>query len=205
MERFEEELLAPGRGQHDRLLPRPERSQQQRRRLLRAVAISFSQPGDATVQSVVKIAGVSRNTFYEHFENIEPALAGAAEFAGELLEHALARRLEVERTPVARFRALVSESFDWLQREQAWAEILARKPGGGAAPNLSVLGKVLQKTLRSCLTSAWRDMRLQGNIRPVRLVAAVVSLEELLRLYAHAKLEPELEDEIVAVLVGLFH
>ncbi len=205
MEPFEEELSAPGRGQHDRLLPRLERSHQQRRRLLRAVAISFAQPGAATVQSVVKIAGVSRNTFYEHFANIEQALAEAAEFAGGLLERALAHRLEAERTPVARFRALVSESVGWLQREKGWAEILARKPGGGAAPNHSELGKVLQKTLRSCLTSAWRDMRLQGNIRPVRLVAAVVSLEELLRLYAHAKPEPELEDEIVAVLVGLFH
>lgn len=78
MERLDEELLAPGRGQHDRLLPRLERSQQQRRRLLRAVAISFSQPAGATVQSVVKAAGVSRNTFYEHFANIEQALAESA-------------------------------------------------------------------------------------------------------------------------------
>lgn len=206
MERLDEELLAPGRGQHDRLLPRLERSQQQRRRLLRAVAISFSQPAGATVQSVVKAAGVSRNTFYEHFANIEQALAESAQFAGGLLEDALVLRLEAERTPVARFRALVSECFAWLRREQAWVEILGWKPtANGAATNLTELGRALQKTLLSCLESAWRDMRLQGNVHPVRLVAAVVALEELLRLYAHAKIEPDVEDEIVAVLVGLFH
>jgi len=206
MERLEDELLAPGRGQHDRLLPRLERKQQQRRRLLRAVAISLSQPGGATVHSVVKAAGVSRNTFYEHFENLEQALAESAEFAGRLLEDTLVLRLAAERTPVARFRALVGECFAWLRREQAYVEILGWKPtANGAAPNLSGLGRVLQKTLLSCLESAWRDMRLQGNVRPVRLIAAVVALEELVRLYAHAKLEPEVEDEIVAVLVGLFH
>lgn len=67
---------APGRGKYDRSRSPDERERDQRRRLLEAAGHVFAEVGwaDATVEAIVNRAGMSRRTFYEHFDDLEQCL-----------------------------------------------------------------------------------------------------------------------------------
>ncbi len=67
---------APGRGKYDRSRTPDERQKDQLRRLLDAAAHVFAERGwaDATVEAIVTRAGMSRRTFYEHFDDLRDCL-----------------------------------------------------------------------------------------------------------------------------------
>lgn len=67
---------APGRGKYDRTRSQDERQKDQLRRLLDAAGHVFSEMGwaDATVEAIVNRAGMSRRTFYEHFDDLKHCL-----------------------------------------------------------------------------------------------------------------------------------
>ncbi len=67
---------APGRGKYDRTRSPDERQRDQRRRLLDAAGHVFAEVGwaDATVETIVSRAGMSRRTFYEHFDDLQDCL-----------------------------------------------------------------------------------------------------------------------------------
>src|SRR5687767_13565478 len=67
---------APGRGKYDRTRTQDERVRDQRRRLLDAAGHVFAEVGwaDATVETIVSRAGMSRRTFYEHFDDLKSCL-----------------------------------------------------------------------------------------------------------------------------------
>ena len=67
---------APGRGKYDRSRSQDERQKDQQRRLLEAAAHVFAEKGwsEATVEIIVNRAGMSRRTFYEHFDDLKDCL-----------------------------------------------------------------------------------------------------------------------------------
>jgi AcrR family transcriptional regulator len=67
---------APGRGKYDRTRTPDERQKDQRSRLLDAAARVFAEKGwaEATVEAIVVRAGMSRRTFYEHFDDLKDCL-----------------------------------------------------------------------------------------------------------------------------------
>lgn len=67
---------APGRGKYDRTRSADERQKDQLRRLLDAAAHVFAEQGwaEATVETIVTRAGMSRRTFYEHFDDLKDCL-----------------------------------------------------------------------------------------------------------------------------------
>jgi AcrR family transcriptional regulator len=67
---------APGRGKYDRTRSADERQKDQLRRLLDAAAHVFAEMGwaEATVETIVTRAGMSRRTFYEHFDDLKDCL-----------------------------------------------------------------------------------------------------------------------------------
>ena len=71
-----ESQRAPGRGKYDRTRSPDERQKDQMRRLLEAAGIVFAEMGwaDATVEAIVNRAGMSRRTFYEHFDDLKECL-----------------------------------------------------------------------------------------------------------------------------------
>lgn len=74
--RVPESQRAPGRGKYDRTRSPDERQKEQRRRLLDAAGHVFAESGwaDATVEAIVNRAGMSRRTFYEHFDDLKECL-----------------------------------------------------------------------------------------------------------------------------------
>jgi AcrR family transcriptional regulator len=78
------------RGRH---APPPEiRLPLQRERLLRAAAAEFAERGYAgtSSESISRRAGMSKATFYEHFDNKEDCIIGLFEHAAEVLTEAMA-------------------------------------------------------------------------------------------------------------------
>ena len=71
-----ESQRAPGRGKYDRTRSPDERQKEQLRRLLDAAGHTFAELGwaDATVEAIVNRAGMSRRTFYEHFDDLKECL-----------------------------------------------------------------------------------------------------------------------------------
>jgi AcrR family transcriptional regulator len=71
-----ESQRAPGRGKYDRTRSPNERQKDQMRRLLDAAGHVFAEVGwaDATVEAIVNRAGMSRRTFYEHFDDLKECL-----------------------------------------------------------------------------------------------------------------------------------
>lgn len=67
---------APGRGKYDRTRSPDEREKEQLDRLLEAAGHVFAEVGwaDATVEAIVSRAGMSRRTFYEHFDDLRGCL-----------------------------------------------------------------------------------------------------------------------------------
>jgi AcrR family transcriptional regulator len=77
------------RGRH--APPLEVRQDQQRRRLFAAAASVFARAGyaDATAEGIAREAGMSKATFYEHFENKEDCLLALFEAAVEMVVQAM--------------------------------------------------------------------------------------------------------------------
>ncbi len=122
------------RGKYDRHATRAERWARQRTALNGAVARAVASRGEkTTVRDICAAAGVGRNTFYQHFRDIETARRIAIDQAGAALELTL-RRLGTAREIAAialRFatedavrRALLLTTTE--QAEEPFSRVLER-------------------------------------------------------------------------------
>jgi AcrR family transcriptional regulator len=78
------------RGRHG--LPRELVAENQRERLISGIIEAVAEHGyaDTTIAAIVKAAGLSRKTFYEHFKNKEDCFAAAYEASFGYLRHEIA-------------------------------------------------------------------------------------------------------------------
>src|SRR3954451_22142965 len=100
------------RGRH--APPLEVRQDRQRRRLNEAAAAVFARMGyaDATAEAIAREAGMSKATFYEHFDNKEDCILALFETATETVMRAIteaAERVGDERpTPAGRYRRTIT-------------------------------------------------------------------------------------------------
>jgi len=85
----------PGRGRWDRGTTDDGRRESARARLLDATArVVASRGGSATVTEIIGLAGIGRNTFYEHFASVDAAVSevvrGVADAVGNALHSSAA-------------------------------------------------------------------------------------------------------------------
>jgi AcrR family transcriptional regulator len=161
---------APGRGQYDRRQPREARLVEQRARLLSATANALARNADATIADVVKVAGVSRNTFYEYFDDLAHARVAAEQRAEHRLATVLRGAEEQTRTPVERWRALSHAFMGWVVSAPADALLCLE----GVRSGLSNAGRALEAAFsRSLSTVRASGVRTQDQdgLRAVALAA----------------------------------
>lgn len=164
-------MPAPRRGQYDRRQPREVRLQEQRTRLLVATAQAVAQESEPTIATVVKIAGVSRNTFYEYFDDLGHARAAAAQRAEQHLLELLRAAEGATRTPVERWRALSRAWWQWVDAMPFEAALCLDR--GRRA--LSVAGRALEAAFarsRSTLIASGIRAEAEDGLRPMALAAA---------------------------------
>jgi AcrR family transcriptional regulator len=139
---------APGRGQYDRRQPREARLLEQKARLLSATAFAVARSADATIADVVKVAGVSRNTFYEYFDDLAHARLASVQRAEHRLLTLLRVAEEQTRTPVERWRALSHSFMSWVVAAPADALLCLE----GVRSELSTAGRALEAAFSRSLT-----------------------------------------------------
>jgi AcrR family transcriptional regulator len=154
-------LRAPSRGRYDRSRTPEERQKEQRRRLLGAAADIFATHGfaGASVEAIVEKAGMSRRTFYEHFDDLEDILLllhdRSASLAFRYVEAAV--RGVDENDPVSRIRTAVGAFLGVIAQYPDLSRVVFREVRA-AGPALEVrrdvvLGRYVS-LLFECLSSA---------------------------------------------------
>ncbi len=120
---------AAGRGRYDRQQPSGERYDEQRARFLSAAADVFATKGfaDASVEDVVVIAGMSRRTFYEHFDDLSDALMQVHEMAASMCFRVVEERVRAAPDPVAKLRAGVFAFLEMLSQHAPLARVVFRE------------------------------------------------------------------------------
>ena len=103
------EVPTTPRGRH--APPLEVRQDQQRRRLFSAAATVFARVGyaDATAEAIAREAGMSKATFYEHFDNKEDCIVALFDAAIRVVNEAMRRAGEAHASadPVTRVHASV--------------------------------------------------------------------------------------------------
>ncbi|MGH3516531.1 MAG: TetR/AcrR family transcriptional regulator [Haloechinothrix sp.] len=111
------------RGRHG--LSRAEVERSQRDRMLVAMADAMSEKGfaRASVQDVIKRAGVSRESFYRLFTSKQDCFLAAFDRAGEELLKRITEGDVTGGDPVDRFQRLFGAYLDALASQPAWARL----------------------------------------------------------------------------------
>src|SRR5687767_5671559 len=111
-------MMRVGRGRYDRTQPRAERAAAQHRRLLEAAAAALERHGAMalTVDRVLEAAPMGRNTFYEHFADVNGLVGALVTHAEAEIFSAIDARCAIARTPREGLRAL---AVAWLEETAA--------------------------------------------------------------------------------------
>ena len=118
-----------GRGKYDRTQSSEDRHSEQRVRILDAAAEVFASKGfaHASVRDIVTSAGMSRRTFYEHFEDLRDVLLQVHDRAASLTFRIVEERIRATSDPMARVKAGVTAFLSVLGEQGDLARVLFRE------------------------------------------------------------------------------
>ncbi|MEA2481957.1 MAG: hypothetical protein QOJ07_3879 [Thermoleophilaceae bacterium] len=197
------------RGPHR--LAREEVLASQRGRMLEAMAEAVAEKGYAatTVGDVVSRAGVSRKTFYEHFEDKEACFLAAWDAGVELVFEAIVAAAARADGPIDRSRLATRAYLETLADKPAFArsfliEVVAAGPY--AEQRRADVHRRFADLIRNLQSEASRELDLPDPPPEVYL-AAVGGINELVYERVRAgrtETLPELEDAIVYLQLALF-
>jgi AcrR family transcriptional regulator len=137
-------------------------AQSQHTRLLEAVGRAVAEKGYAatTIDDIVRGAGVSKKTFYEHFRDKEDCFLAAYEAAADEL---FARVREAQSDPdswLERTRAGISAYLRWLAAEPALARVFLIEVAA-AGPRAAERREALRDRYAEQLAELQRDAHLE--------------------------------------------
>src|SRR5262245_20039853 len=120
---------AKGRGKYDRAQSTAERREEQRARLLGAAAQVLSTKGfaNASVRDIVDAAGMSRRTFYEHFDDLRDVLFTLHDQAADLTFRYVRERIEEKADPMDKVRAGIEAFLTVIAQHGDLARVLFRE------------------------------------------------------------------------------
>lgn len=105
--------VASRRGRYDRSLSSAARRADQRTKLLDAATLVIAAKGftDTTVEAIVERAGMSRRTFYEHFDDLRDVLVQIYDRAAAISLTMVSSSVRAQANPLAAVRAGVAAYF----------------------------------------------------------------------------------------------
>ena len=197
MKSTEVELVpAPKRGQYDRALSRRERQAAQRERVIAAISAISATDRELSVASVIELAGIGRNTFYEYFDDLEHALIAIKSRALRDFEGRVEAAMQTARTPLERIRVLARGWTENLFENPTHVKLALRAQAEQTqACQLSALGQYVAGAL-----SAEVEARsaLPGLAEPLRVAVVAALFDTVSR--AHYNVRPMTRDELQRVL-----
>jgi AcrR family transcriptional regulator len=191
------------RGQHR--LPREVVIRNQRLRLVAGVARAMAKHGYArlTVEQVIIAAGVSRTTFYEHFDNKQEAVLVAHDVVFERYLGMLLRACNSEQEWPLKIKAAIATTLAFAVDEPEQAQLLALDALAGDA---NVTSRVLASNDHlASLLSAGRQFNPRGADLPglteKALVGAVSAIVAGRLMNGESESLSELEPQIVELIL----
>jgi AcrR family transcriptional regulator len=201
------ELLSGGEGQFPsgiRSLPSDLVSAVQRERLLAGMLRATAQLGyrEASVQEVLERAGVSRPTFYEHFENKEDCFLAACDNAAARLRKRLETAAEEGEGWRERLRLSLEELLRFVAEDHDAAMSLVVDARAACPDALSRRDELLDR-FSSCLDTQVRAESAAGEPAPSAIAAAgiVGGIEALL----YSRLNRGEADDLSSLLPSLMY
>ena len=138
-----------------------------------------SERTEPTIADVVKLAGVSRNTFYEYFDDLAHARSAAQQRAEHRLSVRLRAAEEQTRTPVERWRALSHAWITWVATAPAEALLCLDLVRAGLSPAGRALEAACSRSLETQRSSGIRVEDPQGT----RVMAVAAAGEVMARRF----------------------
>jgi AcrR family transcriptional regulator len=200
------ELLSGGEGQFPsgiRSLPSDLVSAVQRERLLAAMLRATAELGyrEVSVQEVLDRAGVSRPTFYEHFENKEGCFLAAFDSAAARLRERLETAAEDGEGWRQRFRLSLEELLRFVAEDPDAAMSLIVDARAACPPALERRDELLDH-FASCLDSMVRAEADPANAPSAIAAAGIIGgIEALL----YARLNRGEADDVQSLLPSLMY
>jgi AcrR family transcriptional regulator len=180
-------------------------AESQRTRLLEAIGRAVADKGYAatTIEDVVRGAGVSKKTFYEHFaDKLDCFLAAYESASDELLEHVRAAQDAADGEWLARTRAGIHAYLRWLAAEPALARVFLIEVAAAGPDALE-----RRERLRDRYAERMRELQVANSVPDEIFHAVVAGADDLVvrRLREGAgllELEPILLYLQVSLLAG---
>jgi AcrR family transcriptional regulator len=149
-----------------------ERSARTETRILEAALRVFAErgPDSPKIDDFVQAAGISRGTFYNHFESVEELLAATSEWTTRESLEAIERAIEGLEGPALRFGVGLRLFFAKAQADPLWSTFVGRvwKVGGFELPARDLVQGLRLGIFRVSGSEAARDL-LFGGIREALL------------------------------------
>jgi AcrR family transcriptional regulator len=180
----EQDAPAP-RGRH---APPPEvRLPIQRRRLLRAAAMVFAEKGyvNASSEAISRAAGMSKATFYQHFDNKEECLIGVFDLATEVLREAIESQLTgmADATALERIRVGTTSFLTVLRENSSYFQTIlveSQAAGPRAASKRDEILQVFADMLDARNAAAARRGQIGRFASPHDSFAVIGAIAELI-------------------------
>jgi AcrR family transcriptional regulator len=203
---------ARGRGKYDRARSPADRHEEQRSRLLDAAATVFANKGfpHASVADIVVAAGMSRRTFYEHFDDIENALLQVHERSAGLAFRFVEEKVRATTDPLARVHAGVKALLQLLSENGDLARVVFRELRA-AGPKYTSLHEAMLSRFVSLLFEGVADAYAKGIATrapdELTIFALVSAVEAVAMRYVNRREEAravEATDTLVELVVRAF-
>jgi AcrR family transcriptional regulator len=149
----------------------------QRARLLEAVGRAVAEKGyaAATIDDIVRDAGVSKKTFYEHFsDKLDCFLAAYEAASDQLLEHVRAAQEGADGEWLERTRAGIHAYLRWLAAEPALARVFLIEIAAAGPVALE-----LRERMRDRYADRMREVQRAGDVPDEIFHAAVAGADDL--------------------------
>lgn len=200
------ELLSGGEGQFPsgiRSLPPDLVSAVQRERLLAAMLRATAEIGyrELSVQDVLERAGVSRPTFYEHFENKEACFLAAFDTAASRLREQLDGAGEEGETWRDRLRSTLERLLRFVAEERDAAMSLIVDARAACPPALLRRDEILDH-FASCLDS---QVRAESPDRPQPSAIAAAGIVGGIEALLYSRLNRGEADGVESLLPSLMY
>ena len=165
---------ARGPGKYDRAQSSEERRSDQRARLLGAASGVFAEVGfaRASVDAIVRRAGMSRRTFYEHFADLGDALVAVYEIAADTLFRYVEKRIKAESDAARRIEVGVRAYLTLFSRSADLARVFHREIRAAGPERAARHDATLQRFV-DLITSALAEARAQQQLSVSREDEAV--------------------------------
>ncbi|MBX3186343.1 MAG: TetR/AcrR family transcriptional regulator [Labilithrix sp.] len=187
-QRIPESERAPGRGKYDRSRSPDERQKEQLRRLLDAAGHVFAEVGwaDATVEAIVNRAGMSRRTFYEHFDDLRECLLVLHQKVSKVSFRAVESQVNAQAEPPEMLRMGVTALLGGIAMFPHMARVMFRVVRS-AGPEFEVIHEQMMQRFAKLVESGVQRAHEAGRAkRPpdeLRVFALVSGMEAVAMRY----------------------